>query len=127
MVKKPLAASVVGAPVTVLPDVTLNVVTICVQFTLTTDLSAAPVGKTIAPTASVPVGVSKSHVSPAETVTEKPEVLGAEYCVANAPGSVRALCMYAASVVMDALRVSPLLVDHTGIKSPPCSVLIVES
>ena len=116
---------------TVLPDaaytVTLRMVTISVQFTLTIDLSATPVGKTIAPTASVPVGVSKSHVSPAETVTEKPEVLGAEYCVANAPGSVRALCMYVASVVMDALRVSPLLVDHTGIKSPPCSVLIVES
>ena len=127
MVKKPLAASVVGAPVTVLPDVTLNEVTIWVQFTLTIDLSAAPVGKTIAPAANVPVGVSKSHVSPAETVTEKPVALGAEYCVANAPGSDRALCMYVESVVMDALRLSPLLVDHTGIKSPPCSVLIVES
>ncbi len=127
MVKKPFAASVVGAPVTVLPDVTLNVVTIWVQFTLTSDLSVAPVGKTIAPTANVPVGVSKSHVSPAETVTEKPEELGAEYCVANAPGSVRALCMYVVSVVRDALRVSPLFVDHTGSKSPPTNVVIVDS
>jgi hypothetical protein len=127
MVKKSFAASVVGAPVTVLPEVTIKDVTICVQFTLTSDLSAAPVGKAMVPPDNVPVGVSNSHVSPVDTVTEKSVELGAAYCVANVPGSVRALCMYVVSVVMDALRLSPLLVDHTGIRSPPCSVLIVES
>jgi hypothetical protein len=66
MVKKALAAAkVVGAPVTVVPPAeTVSEVTICVQLTLTSDLSVAAEGRTIAPAAKVPArSLSRSVAS----------------------------------------------------------------
>jgi len=94
--------------VTVVPPAdTVNVVTACVQLTLTSALSSGAVGNTMVPAANPAVGVNNSQVLPAETATEKPVDDGDAYCVVNVPGIDRLLCMYVWSVLMDALRASP--------------------
>ena len=118
----------VGSPVTVFPaPETVNDMTICVQLTLTSDLSVGADGSTMVPDAKVAVGISSSQVSTADTVTEKPVALGAAYCVVVVPGSVRLFCMNDNIRLIDALRVSPLFVAQTARRSPSWSVSSEES
>ena len=129
MVKKALAAAkVVGAPVTVLPaPETVSAVTICVQLTLTSDLSVGADGRTMVPDAKDDVGVSSSQVFAADTVTENAVALGAAYCVVSDPGSAKLACMNDNTRLIDALRVSPLFVAQTARRSPSWIVSSEES